>query len=186
MTLSFDPAASTVTVETRAKGMLAKLAHDLSITAKAVAATAKVDGADVLVELRVTVAKLAVEGILKGSSIDRSGLSSSDKAEIERKIREEVFRGAEVVVSMKAPGEGALSNGKKDVNVSGKIEAGGRSASISSRASIDVTDAGATVSGRAKVSLPGLGITPPKGPLGAFRVDDDVEVVYRLSFTKAI
>ena len=29
--LRFDPSASTIKIETRAKGMLAKLAHDLSI-----------------------------------------------------------------------------------------------------------------------------------------------------------
>jgi hypothetical protein len=40
---------------------------------------------------------------------------------------------------------------------------------------------GAKVSGRCDISLKALGIHEVKGPLGAFKVSDTIEVVYSLS-----
>ena len=42
--------------------------------------------------------------------------------------------------------------------------------------------ASAKAQGRVKLDLPSLSITPPKGPLGAFRVDDEVEIDFDLAF----
>ncbi|NUP13508.1 MAG: hypothetical protein HOW73_46315 [Polyangiaceae bacterium] len=184
--LRFDASASQVVVQTRAKGMLAKLAHDLSIDARDASATLRIEGEEAVVELRVPVAKLEVAGVLKGGDIDRGVLSRSDKDDIQKKIREEVLRSGEVVVAMRASvGGSPIAAGKRSADARGRIEVGGRSAQLVSRADIDATDTRVTANGRVKVNLPALGITPPKGPLGAFRVDDDVEIVYRLAFGPA-
>ena len=181
LALRFDASASKVVVETQAKGMLAKLAHDLAIDAKDLSASASVEGESAKLELRAAVDKLAVDGVKKGGSIDRSTLSRSDRDDIERKIRAAVLRGHEVVVAMDAP-VGNLEAGRRTVEATGRVEVGGRSARVSSRCELTATDARVTASGRVKISLASLGITAPKGPLGAFRVDDDVEVVYSLAF----
>lgn len=183
--LSFDAAQSTVTVETRAKGMFAKLAHDLSIDAKELSASSKIEGGSAHVELRVPVGRLEVAGVLKGTVLDRSVLSRSDRDDIQKKIRAEVLTAVDVVVSMQAPVGDTLEVGRRSIEASGRVEIGARSTRVTSRCSIDVSTDRVTAEGRVKVSLPSLGITPPKGPLGAFRVDDDVEIVYRLVFDRA-
>lgn len=182
--LRFDATASKVVIETRAKGMLAKLAHDLSIDAKDVAVTVELEAGSARLELRAPIARLAVDGVLKGGSIDRGALSRSDKDEIERKIRAEVLHGQDVVVTMSGPLAAELVEGKHTVEASGRVEVGGRSTRVSSRCELGVGAERVTAAGRVKLSLASLGITAPKGPLGAFRVDDEVEVAYSLVFAR--
>lgn len=183
--LRLDPAKTQLHVETRAKGMLAKLAHDLRIDAKEIAATATLEASAVRLELRAPVARLEVAGILKGNDVDRTGLGASDRSEIQRRIRDEVLNAKEIVVTCTAPLPSPLElgvNARRTVDATCRIEIGRGSTSISSRVQIDINDSRVTASGRAKVNLPSLGITPPKGPLGAFRVSEDVEVAYQIVF----
>jgi hypothetical protein len=182
MNLTFDPAQSSLRIETIAKGMLAKLAHDLAIDAKTLTAAVTHEGGKAELTLRVPIADLKVYGVRKGGTVDTSVLSGSDRADIERKIRSEVLKGEAVVAKLSC--EAALDPGKRTVNARGTVEVGGRSTPVSSGLELDSSDATVTVKGRVRVSLPSLGISPPKGPLGAFRVDDDVEVVVSLRFTR--
>jgi hypothetical protein len=182
-TLAFDEKSASITIETRAKGMLAKLAHDLSIESKDATAAATWNQGRIEVELGVPVRSLAVQGVLKGGGVDRGVLSASDRAEIERKIREEVLRGGTVRVRMEtALGEGALADGSRSVDASGTIEVGGKSARLGCRCRIEVASGRASVEARGKVSLSALSIPPVKGPLGAFRVDDEIAVACHLAF----
>lgn len=181
--LRLDPTKTQLHVETRAKGMLAKLAHDLRIDAKEVAGTATLEAKAVRLELRAPVARLEVAGILKGNDVDRVGLSASDRSEIQRRIREDVLNAKDVVVTCEAALLSPLELGvaaRCTVDATGRIEIGRGATSFNSRVQIDVTDRSVTASGRVKVNLPSLGVTPPKGPLGAFRVSEDVEVVYQI------
>lgn len=183
--LRLDSTQTRLHIETRAKGMLAKLAHDLRIDAKELTASATLAPSSVRLELRAPVARLEVAGILKGNDVDRAGLSASDRSEIQRRIREDVLTAKEVVVSCEAALPSPLELGvpaRRTVDASGRVEVGHGSTRISSRVQIDVAEARVTASGRVKLSLPSLGISPPKGPLGAFRVSDDVEIAYQIVF----
>ena len=180
-TLRFDAAASKLTIETRAVGMLAKLAHDLSIVAREVRAEAKASGDDVELALRVPVRSLAVDGVRKEGAVDRGVLSASDRATIEGKIRDEVLRASEVEVNARAKA-GPLAAGSRDVDAEATLAVGRATTRARSRLAIEVTDGRARARGKVRVSLGSLGITPPKGPLGAFKVDDEVVIDLDLAF----
>jgi len=182
--LAFDAAASEITIETKAVGMLAKLAHDLSIAARGATATFAAADGKLTVTLRAPVRQLEVRGVKKGSSVDTGVLSASDRAEIERRMREEVLPAAEVVATLVCDeGRAALADdGRRTVPVSGTVEVGRGRARVTSEATLVVTAERATAEGRLVLDLPALGITPPKGPLGAFKLRDTVDVVFRLVF----
>ncbi len=182
MTLRFDESQSRVTVETTAKGMLAKLAHDLSIDARKLDATTAIAGEQITVDLTVPVRELFVRGVRKGGSVDTGVLSASDRTEIERKVRSEVLNGDTVKVKLAA--KSSLEVGRSQLDARGEIEVGARRAPTSCSVTLELTEALATASGRARIHLPALGITPPKGPLNAFRVDDEVVVDFKLVFTR--
>lgn len=178
----FDEKQSSLLVETRAKGMLAKLAHDLSIEVREPAVTLTVTDGKASLELGIDVAKLRVDGVRKGESVDRGVLSSSDRADIEKKIQREVFNTSRISVKLDASSAPAAGTRNAEIEASGRLEAGRGSTRVSSRVRLEVRADGVVATARAKVSLPSLGIAPPKGPLGAFRVDDDVEIVAKLAF----
>lgn len=184
--LSFDAAASRLIVETRAKGMLAKLAHDLSLSAGDLSAKATLDAQKLSVELDVPIASLRVDGVKKGAHVDKSVLSSSDRAEIERKIREEVLKAASVTVktACEAP-TSLLEDGSHEVAAPLTVEVGRGRTEVRTRAAIATKGVELVARGKATVSMPSLGLAPVKGPLGAFRVDDDIEIVYELVFKRA-
>lgn len=187
----FDEKQSSLLVETRAKGMLAKLAHDLSIEVREPAVTLTVADGKAALELGIDVAKLRVDGVRKGDSVDRGVLSGSDRADIEKKIQREVFTASHVSVKLEATlAAGALDAPETgtcsaEVEASGRLEAGRGSTRVSTRVRLEVRADGVVATARTKVSLPSLGISPPKGPLGAFRVDDDVEIVAKLAFVQS-
>ena len=182
--LSFDATTSSVTVETKAVGMLAKLAHDLSIDARSATATAEIADDKIRVVVRAPVSGLRVRGARKGSSVDESVLSASDRAEIERKIREDVLTASEVVTTLACDAASAKlgEDGRRTVTASGSIEVGRGRASCSSTVTLQVAEGRAVAEGKVMLNLPALGITPPKGPLGAFKLKDEVEVGFRLAF----
>lgn len=185
MLLRFDPTASRVEAETRAVGMLAKLAHDLSIAARDVTATVLLEGGEARVDLEVRVASLEVRGVRKGTIVDEGALSSSDKAEIQRKIREEVLRAPSVRATVRCDAASVSEgDGRRDVDARGTLTVGTASAPVRARVNLAVDGAKVGAKGRAKVNLRALGITPPKGPLGAFKVHEDVEIVFDLVFVK--
>ena len=180
--LIFKPDGSRLAIETTAKGMLAKLAHDLTILARDLSCTATLTDTVANVTLRVPVRSLHVDGVRKRGTVDRGALSSSDKSDIERKIREEVLTSSEVVVTASVadvPGEGTRSG-----STNATVEVGGKKAKAKLTATVIAGADGIKASGRATVSLDALAIPPVKGPLGAFRVDDAIEVVFDLAFAR--
>jgi hypothetical protein len=184
--LRFDAQASKLTIETTATGMLAKLAHDLSIVARSLRATATVDGQRFSIEVDVPVGELEVDGVRKHGVVDRSTLSSSDKNEIQRKMRDEVLGGGTIV----ARAEGELPQGALEgtasvaLDVTAKVERASRTESVRSKLTLRPSAERVTAEGRFTVHLPALGIAPIKGPLGAFRVNDDIHVDIALVFTR--
>jgi hypothetical protein len=169
-------------IETTAKGLLAKLAHDLSITASDFSAQASFEADTATVVLRVPVRGLSVEGVRRRGVVDRTVLSSSDRTDIARKLREEVLTSAEVVITASA----TVAEGARRAAATGTIEVGRKTAPLRFDADVKRNGADATVSGRATVSLAALSIPPVKGPLNAFRVDDAIDVTFELSFAPAV
>ena len=168
-----DLAASSIVIRTKAKGLLARLAHDLEIRADGFEGNVASDGERWQVDLTFAVNKLTVVGALKSGRVDSSVLSESDRREIERKIREEVFVGGAVTVS------GSGKNDRGDLTVS--APAGKQSVQVR----LDVKQDGGTTtaSGSVQLSLARLGVKEIKAPLGAFKVADLVEVIARVVVT---
>jgi hypothetical protein len=182
--LTFDPQRSKLTIETRAVGLLGKLAHDLSIVTKTITATAELRAEGVDLELGAPVADLSVDGVRKGGNVDRTVLSASDRADIEKKIRTEVLATKVVTVKASVPAlpKKLGEEGSQSVDVELDVVVGAGKQRV--RARIDVATSGSDVvaSGHVALDLHQLGIKPPKGPLGAFKVDAVVGVDLELTF----
>jgi hypothetical protein len=166
-----DLAASRLLIHTSATGLLARFAHDLEIEGSRIELDAQVDGKRWKATLRAPVAGLRVVGVRKGEQVRKDVLSQSDKDEIHRRLREQVFVGLDAVrveARGDAPEQGEatviLARGRQTVRLALRVEAG--------------AGAGTTLSGRCTLSLSKLGVPEVKGPLNAFRVFDDVEIVY--------
>lgn len=168
--LRIDPGGSRVTLRTRASGLLSKLAHDLEIAADGFEGTVERAGERWSARLVFPVERLRVVGVCRGDRVDERVLSAGDRAEIERKIRSEVFA-ARKELTVEARGD-TLARGDAE------IDAGRGLHSVPLR--LGSRDDGAEVSGETRVSMKRLGLAPVKGPLGAFKVDDTVEVNFRV------
>jgi hypothetical protein len=171
--LVVDPVASRLAIRTRAAGVLSRLAHDLEIAASTLRGHATLEEDGFFGELVVPVAALRVVGALRGDRVDTDALWTSDRAEIERKMREDVFaRTAEV----RARARGT-SRQRADVTV--ELATGAITVPVALR----VTDeaSGMRVEGSVELSLKRLGVAEVKAPLGVFRVKDAVEVIFALT-----
>jgi len=171
MDLVFDPSASRVTVRTGTTGLFSPLAHALELSVDGIEGQATWNGAGAwTVNVSAPVAGLRVRGAVRHGSVDDRAVSAADRAEIERRIRETALPVERIVV------EGDSSRlrvrglrGVQEFVPAARIEAGTTTV---------------TASGTATLSLRALGIADVKGPLGAFRVADAVELSYRVVFTK--
>ncbi|XXY47972.1 hypothetical protein WME91_49010 [Sorangium sp. So ce269] len=176
--LNLDPTASRLTIRTRAVGMLARLAHDLEITASELSGRARLDGDAWTAELAVRAAALRVAGVLRGDRLDPEALSAGDRRDIERRLRDEVLGGTELV-DVRASG---TARDRADVRV--KIASG--SAALAARLSSRDRGEGAIgVTGSCQLSLAALGVREVKGPLGAFKVRDEIEILFDLTLRPA-
>lgn len=173
MTLNVDARNSKITIRTRASGMLARLAHDLEIAATDFRGLATRDDNGFSGEISVAIAGLRVTGQLHGDRVDSAGISNSDRHEIERKIREEVFSGAREITIR---GRGAAWT-----NAEITVEAPHGKMPVSASIQGTETDGDIRVTGRTELSLSRLGVKEIKGPLGAFKVKDAVEVLFEIT-----
>jgi hypothetical protein len=177
MKLNLDNSNSKISVRTRAVGMLAKLAHDLELQPAQIHGHAERSADGFTGELRIPVSSLRVTGQLHGDRVDSSGISNSDRSEIEQKLRNDVFAGSsEIVVS----GRGTALN-RADVTV--ETARGEMPLAISLRGSEEKGEI--RISGRTELSLAKLGVREIKGPLGAFKVKDVVEVLFEITLRPA-
>ena len=166
-----DVAASSIRIRTRASGLLARLAHDLEIRATALEGSVEEEALIWTTDLRVAVSGLRVAGTLHGDRLDQAALSASDRAEIERKLRDEVLRVAEVRVR---------ATGRDRASAEVEVIA---ARTVQARAALSVREAGdhaLQVVASLPLSLRALGVAEVKGPLGAFKVDDAVQVLVDL------
>jgi hypothetical protein len=170
--MKLDPARSRVAVYTFAEGLLSALAHDLEIVAQAEGVSGEAADAGASAELKIAVASLRVRGVMKRGKLDTGVLSAGDRATIEKQITSDVLPGAEVVA------RGTLEGTRASI----EVVAPRGTARVSCPVAI-TKDGGATrVKGEADVSTKALGAPPVKGPMGAFRVKDQVKVEFDLVF----
>ena len=172
-----DAQRSSIRLRTRAKGLLARLAHDLQIHARDVTGEATRDSDRWTAELRVTIDGLRVEGVVRSGVVHPDVLSEADRREIERKIREEVFSRAPAIVV-------TASGTPSDAHV--RILFGERSATLTPRLTVVTQPDAIRIEIRnCTVSMRALGLAEVKGPLGAFHVKDDVELEGELIYDLA-
>ena len=186
--LAVDPEKSGVRIRTFAQGLLSRLAHDLELVCRGIEGTAeRPSGAQSergSAELVVPIAKIDVAGTLKNGRVDPAGLSPSDREDVLRKMRREVFHaddGATSVVRIEATLETGKETGKARVRV---VPPNGRAVERSVSVRLEPEgETGARVSGSFELSLDAIGSDPVKGPMNAFRVKDSVEVLFDVVFT---
>ncbi len=174
--VTIDLQASTVTLRTRAKGMLSRLAHDLEIDASRFEGEVELDGDAWKATLRFDVHGLRVTGALKGERVDRAILSPSDRAEIEKRIVTELPGGTITVTASgtdRRRGEATIvaPRGEQTLGFGVTVE--------------ERRDGETVAQGKLSLSLKRLGVKEIKGPLGAFRVDDSVEVAFWMMLKQA-
>jgi hypothetical protein len=176
-----DPAKSSLRVETRAKGMLAKLAHDLSIEGPGPTGTCTIEDGRFTLEMELPVAALRVAGVRKGDRVDTTVLSRSDLDDIHGKLRSEVLAGRSTI-GVRATGS-APDGARGVVRAEVTVQAG--RGEQRQGVQVTVTEEGdrRIATGSTTVSLEALRIPPVKGPLGAFRVDDAIAISARLELT---
>lgn len=169
-----DSGASHLAVRTRSRGLLARLAHDLELRSEAISGRATLDLDLWTGELTIPVDSLRVAGVLHGDELDSKGLGASDRADVERKVRDEVFAGT--------PAVRAAATGSSRMAGSVTVTLGRKTAPSSLTLSTvdERADGTFLVKGRGTVSLSALEVKDVKGPLGAFRVADSVEIRFEL------
>jgi hypothetical protein len=176
--LHLDPGVSRLIVRTRAGGMLARLAHDLEIVAKELDGRVRLDGDTWSAELHIPVAGLHVAGTLRGERLDPRGLSAGDRREVERRMRVDALRGTDVI-RVQATG---ASRDRADVRVT--LASG--TASLTAR--LSPRDGGGgllVVPGSCQLSQRALGVPEIKGPLGAFKICDALEILFDFTLRPA-
>lgn len=165
-----DVASSRIRVHTQATGLLARLAHDLELEASGFEPELTADGDAWSAELRFSPARLRVVGVRRGERVDETVLSAKDKDDIRQLMDERVFSGVSAVV---VRAEGAQrGRGSATVQLHKQQTVSVRHA-VSQR-----DDESWLVEGRCSLSLRALGAKEVKGPLGAFKVHDGIDVLY--------
>lgn len=178
--LVLDDAASRVRLHTFAEGLFARLAHDLALGCTRLRGSALRASGDAVAgtaELEVPLAGIVVLGVLAAGRIDESGLAPNDRRDALAKMRREVFHADEsAVVRVRV----TLDGGNASVVLA---TPNGREVTLTARPTVRETPAGLRVTGTLDVSLAAIGSDPIKGPMGAFKVKDRVEVHVDLVWT---
>jgi hypothetical protein len=183
--LALDTSRSRVRIQTFAEGFLARLAHDLELICSELSGTASPDAqgapggkvagtANVDAPLR----GIAIAGVLgKDGKVDPEGLSPSDQHDAVVKMQHDVFHaGPEGVVRIEARYDGE----KASVRL---VAPNGKAAEAVVRPQVTQTNGAVHARGTFEVSLKAIGADPVKGPMGAFRVKDRVNVLFDVVFT---
>jgi hypothetical protein len=169
--MKLDAARSRLKIYTFAEGFLSALAHDLELVAGDLEGHAEASSA----EVRAKVAALRVSGVMKRGRLDGEALSESDRAAIERQIREGVLPGEAVVA------RGVLDGSRATIDVT----APRGTARVTAGVSVERGANEARAKGSLEIPISALGAPPVKGPMGAFRVRDHVRVEFDLVFRAA-
>ncbi len=163
---------------TYAEGLFARLAHDLRLTVtetdlvaeRSVAGEGTISGT-------VALARLRVDGVMKGDRLRDDVLSAKDCDEILEKMRLDVFGGAAPSASLSV--RGALDGARFTLTVEAP---NGRASTATGRVTGSSLENGETIRGEVELSLRDFSGRDVKGPLGAFRIADRVRVTFDATF----
>lgn len=164
MTLHIETSRSRVRIETRAKGMLASLAHDLRIVAPIARGEAV---ADDRCTASFDVHAMKVEQSCRHGTGAWGDPSPTDRAQIEEKIRNEVFKGVRTITV-----DARLRDSRAQLTV---LAGAGRQV-VDVPVTVTRTDGEVYAKGEAMLSLEALKAAQPKVPLGAIKLEDTVRV----------
>ncbi|MEO8798914.1 MAG: hypothetical protein ABI551_13585 [Polyangiaceae bacterium] len=171
MTLTFDPGASQIMIETFAEGLLSALAHDLRIEARD--GEGKSDGDDAITLSFPVRGLVLVESSKKGKG-DYHAPSEGDRKDIEARIKEQVFPGSAAVIVHAVKGGPSLRVVGPHGEQSPRVRASVRE------------EAGALVAeGECELSLATLGTGKVHVPMGAIRLKDHIRVRFKAVFRRA-
>lgn len=166
MSLALSPAGTRVTVEVHAAGLLSAAAHDLRLAAEGPSGESA-DG--VVLTARFPVAKLRVIASRRHGTRDWHDPSPADAAEIEERIRKEIFLGAGQVEV-----EGRLEGRQAKL----AVRAPGGSQRLTTPVTLEAADGRTRVRGACELSLRALGTGKVRVPLGAIKLEDAVRVEF--------
>ncbi len=176
--LRLDPSASRLLLRTRSTGVFARLAHDLEFQASQISGRAQLDGAAWSGELTIPVAGLIVAGKVRPEGVDPAGISAEERREIEQKLRDQILRGTDEVR--------IRASGRTRERAEGQVElASGRGHVTATLTTRERSEGFMDVSGSCWMSMRELGIPEIKGPLGAFKLRDEIEVRFALTLRPA-
>jgi polyisoprenoid-binding protein YceI len=157
---------ATVFVYTFKEGLLAKLAHDLRLSAHDVEITLKGEA----LEARVAATSLVVDGVAHGETIDTQALSDHDKRKIQDTMADEILQ-ARAHPHVQWQGQVRRTTGER-YEVDGTLTVRGVRQAL--RAPVAVQPDGLSVELELQPSR--FGIPPYKALAGAIRLKDRVVV----------
>jgi hypothetical protein len=172
VTLALVPGKTRVTIEVHAAGLLSAAAHDLRLVAEG--------GSGESADGRSLTARFPIAG-LRVISSRRHGTqawhppSPPDAADIERRVRVEIFRGAAEVEVV-----GTAQNGRAEL----LIRAPGGSQRLEAAVTLTSTGDATQVRGDCMLSLRALGTGPVRVPFGAMKLEDAVRVEFDVVVAK--
>lgn len=162
-TYNLGPSNGKVWVKTGVEGPGAKMAHSLVIEVTNWSATANVaeDPSQSSFSFSADIPSFEIrEG--KGGV---KPLSDNDRAEIKKSIANKILGTGKITYQ---------SNSVSGGTVSGTLTINGKSAPVT----VNLSESGGRITGNATVVQTALDIKPFKGPLGAFRLSDAVQVEF--------
>lgn len=177
------PADSALLVWTYKDGLLAKMAHDLSIRATRLRADVALDGRHVSVDVAVPVSGLRVQGQVKDGRI----MALEDKDQ--RKI-EENLAGKDVLDAGRYPevcfsGEGLLPEaGAGATRVEGRLTIHGESRPLAVDVELREVRDRWVVAGEVRLRQTDFGVRPYSALFGALKVQDEVRVTWELAYQR--
>jgi hypothetical protein len=177
-TLALDTPRSRVRIHTYAEGLFARLAHDLALEHGDLrgSATRSASG-HASADVELSLEGLVVLGVLDGERVDEHALSPSDRRDILEKMRREVFHAEHGVVRIHAEVPGGNAPARVVVTPPRAMPI-----TVLVRPDVIEEDGGVRVRGTAALSLAALGAATVKGPMGAFKVKDRVDVRFDVLF----
>lgn len=156
-------------IETRAKGMLASLAHDLRILAPIASGEAATDDR---CTASFDVSAMKIDKSCRHGTGAWGDPSSGDRAQIEQKISDEVFKGVRTITV-----EVQLSGARAKITV---VAGEGRQV-VDVPVSVTREEGSVHAKGEATLSLEALKAAQPKVPLGAIKLEDSVVVRFEIA-----
>lgn len=176
--LVLDNAKSKVKIHTFAEGLFARLAHDIELVCTKLSGTG--DGAKTAATLEVDIDGIEVAGVLENGQVNERTLSAKDKADIVEKMKKDVFHASGTVrVEATLEPSAREQRGSARVRI---VPPKGRAVERTVAIEKQAEGQGVRVTGKVPISLSAIGSDALKGPMNAFRVKDEIQIVFDVVF----